>query len=199
MECSLAITGADYVLVASDMNVAHSIVRMKSNEDKTKILGPNLVMAYSGEPGDTVQFAEYVEPLLPGSAAPWLIPCEAVIRTLQVNLLLGGIDLAESPVHAPDGPKGRPSLYWLDYLGTIAEVPFAAHGYAAYFVMSLFDRYHNPQANLEEGIETLRRGIAEVQKRLIVGMENWSVKLVTRDGVKEVDLATGEVKEVSRT
>lgn len=51
MECSIALTGADYVLIASDMSVARSIVRMKSNEDKTKILGPNLVMAYSGEPG----------------------------------------------------------------------------------------------------------------------------------------------------
>lgn len=54
--------------------------------------------------------------------------------------MLGGIDLAEAPVHAPDGPKGRPSLYWIDYLGTIAEVPFAAHGYGSYFVLSLFDR-----------------------------------------------------------
>jgi 20S proteasome subunit beta 4 len=52
---------------------------------------------------------------------------------------------------------------------------------------------------LEEGLETLRRAIAEIQKRLIVGLENWSIKLVTRDGVKEVDLATGEVKDVSRT
>ncbi|CAE6505155.1 unnamed protein product [Rhizoctonia solani] len=215
MECSIALTGADYVLVASDMSAARSIVRMKSNEDKTKILGPNLVMAYSGEPGDTVQFAEYVErnlrlyqmryvhPLRPPSAAAWIRRSLAdSLRSrhpYSVNLLLGGVDLAETPVHAPDGPKGRPALYWIDYLGTLAEVPFAAHGYGSYFVLSLLDRYHNPQANLEEGIETLRRGIAEVQKRLIVGLENWSVKLVTRDGVKEVDLATGEVKDVSRT
>jgi 20S proteasome subunit beta 4 len=52
MECSIALTGADYVLVASDMSAARSIIRMKSDEDKTKILGPNLVMAYSGEPGE---------------------------------------------------------------------------------------------------------------------------------------------------
>ncbi|KAF8749890.1 Clathrin assembly protein ap47 [Rhizoctonia solani] len=204
MECSIALTGADYVLVASDMSAARSIVRMKSNEDKTKILGPNLVMAYSG---DTVQFAEYVErnlrlyqmryvhPLRPPSAASWIRRSLAdSLRSrhpYSVNLLLGGVDLAEAPVHAPDGPKGRPSLYWIDYLGTLAEVPFAAHGYGSYFVLSLFDRYHNPQANLEEGLETLRRGIAEIQKRLIVGLENWSVKLITRDGVKEVDLAGG--------
>ncbi|ELU39797.1 proteasome component Pre1 [Rhizoctonia solani AG-1 IA] len=197
MECSIALTGADYVLVASDMSAARSIVRMKSNEDKTKILGPNLVMAYSGEPGKLYQM-RYVHPLRPPSAASWIRRSLAdSLRSrhpYSVNLLLGGVDLAEAPVHAPDGPKGRPSLYWIDYLGTLAEVPFAAHGYGSYFVLSLFDRYHNPQANLEEGLETLRRGIAEIQKRLIVGLENWSVKLITRDGVKEVDLASGEVE-----
>ena len=57
-----------------------------------------------------------------------------------MNLLLAGIDPAEAPVHAPDAPKGRPSLYWIDYLGTMAEVPFAAHGYGSYFVLSLLDR-----------------------------------------------------------
>ncbi|KAG8736309.1 Proteasome subunit beta type-4 [Ceratobasidium sp. 414] len=188
MECSIALTGADYVLVASDMSVARSIVRMKSNEDKTKILGPNLVMAYSGEPGNAAAWIRRSLADSLRSRSPY-----------SVNLLLGGIDLAEAPAHALDGPKGRPALYWIDYLGTLAEVPFAAHGYGSYFVLSLLDRYHNPTANLEEGIETLRRGIAEIQKRLIVGLENWSVKVVTREGVKEVDLATGETREVSRT
>ena len=65
--------------------------------------------------------------------------------------------------------------------------------------MNLSCSYHNPKANLEEGVETLRRSIAEIQKRLIVGLENWSVKVVTRDGVREVDLATGETREVART
>ncbi|QRV98522.1 amino-terminal nucleophile aminohydrolase [Ceratobasidium sp. AG-Ba] len=203
MECSIALTGADYVLIASDTNMGRSIVRMKTNEEKMKILGPNLVMAYSGEPGDTVHFAEYIErnlrlyqmrfvhPLRPPSAAAWIRRSLAdSLRSRNpyaVNLLLAGIDLAETPAHAPDGPKGKPSLYWIDYLGTLGEVPFAAHG------------YHNPKANFEEGLETLRRAIAEVQKRLIVGLEHWSVKVVTREGVKEVDLATGETREATRT
>jgi len=38
----------------------------------------------------------------------------------SVNLLLGGVD----PI------SRKPSLYWLDYLATLAEVPYAAHGYA---------------------------------------------------------------------
>lgn len=39
-----------------------------------------------------------------------------------VNLLLGGFDPITS----------KPSLYWLDYLASCAEVPYAAHGYAQY-------------------------------------------------------------------
>jgi 20S proteasome subunit beta 4 len=48
----------------------------------------------------------------------------------SVNLLLGGFDVADSTPH----------LYWIDYLGTQAAVPFAAHGYGSYFALSLLDR-----------------------------------------------------------
>jgi 20S proteasome subunit beta 4 len=73
---------------ASDSSANRSIVRMKANADKQKVVSKHVVMAYSGEPGatsstpscanrelmrplawlsmitslgDTVQFAEYVE------------------------------------------------------------------------------------------------------------------------------------------
>ena len=52
MDCSFGIVGKGYVLIAADTAAARSIVKMKSDEDKTKTLGPNLVMAYSGEPGE---------------------------------------------------------------------------------------------------------------------------------------------------
>lgn len=41
-------------------------------------------------------------------------------KPYNVNLLMGGVD----PI------TGKPSLYWLDYLASLAEVPYAAHGYA---------------------------------------------------------------------
>ena len=40
----------------------------------------------------------------------------------NVNLLLGGMD----PV------TKKPHLYWLDYLASLAPLPYAAHGYAQY-------------------------------------------------------------------
>jgi 20S proteasome subunit beta 4 len=49
-------------------------------------------------------------------------------------------------------------------------------------------RYHNPEASLEEGLDTLRRCIAEVEKRLIVGLGNFKVKIVDKDGTREIEL-----------
>ncbi|KAL0947909.1 hypothetical protein HGRIS_010543 [Hohenbuehelia grisea] len=211
METSFAITGKGYVIVAADTTAARSIVKMKTDEDKIKALGPHLLMAYSGEPGDTVQFAEYVErnirlyqirhhySLRPSAAASWVR--RSLAESLRsrhpysVNLLLGGYD------EASDEPK----LYWIDYLGTMTEVPFGAHGYGSYFALSLLDRcvkkylvisgalichsrYHNPDATLEEGIETLKRCIDEVAKRLIVSPSKYKVKIVDKDGVREIEL-----------
>jgi len=194
MDSSFAITGKGYVIVAADMNAARSIVKMKADEDKIKQLSSHLLMACSGEPGDTVQFAEFVErnirlahirntyALPPQSAASWIR--RALADSLRsrspysVNLLLGGYDLSTH----------EPHLYWLDYLGTMASVPFAAHGYGSYFALSLLDRYHDPEANLEEGLATLRRCIDEISKRLVVAPGKFKVKIVDKDGVREVEL-----------
>ena len=51
METSFALTGKGYVIIAADTTAARSIVKMKVDEDKIKVLGPHLLMAYSGEPG----------------------------------------------------------------------------------------------------------------------------------------------------
>ena len=97
--------------------------------------------------GDTVQFAEYIErnirlyqirntyALRPQSAASWIRRSLADSlrsrRPYAVNLLVGGYDTASDTPH----------LYWVDYLGTMTSVPFAAHGYGAYFALSLLDRW----------------------------------------------------------
>jgi len=193
MDSSFAITGKGYVIVAADMTASRSIVKMQSNEDKIKVLGSHLLMAFSGEPGDTVQFAEYIErnirlahirntyPLPPPSAASWirreLADSLRSRSPYAVNLLVAGYDL----------PTHEPKLYWIDYLGTMASVPFAAHGYGSYFSLSLLDKYHDPEATVEEGLATLRRCIDEVSKRLIVTPGKFKVKIVDKNGVREVD------------
>ncbi|KAJ3572986.1 hypothetical protein NP233_g2722 [Leucocoprinus birnbaumii] len=194
METSFALIGKGYVIVAADTTSARSIVKMKNDEDKIKTVSPHLLMSYSGEPGSyflrriyrtkppTLSNPQHLPPSDPHAAASWIR--RSLAESLRsrspysVNLLVGGYDTAAH----------EPKLYWIDYLGTVSEVPFAAHGYGSYFVLSLLDRYHDPEAPLEEGIATLKRCIQEVSKRLIVSPERYKVKVVDKDGVRDVEI-----------
>ena len=53
---------------------------------------------------------------------------------------------------------------------------------------SLFVRYHNPEAPLEEGLQTLRRCIDEVERRLIISLGKFKVKIVDENGTREIEL-----------
>ena len=120
--------------------------------------------------------------LRPRAAAAWIRNELAnSLRTrnaYQVNLLLGGFDM----------PSSSPALYWVDYLGTSIEVPFAAHGYGAHFTLSTMDRFHRPDMSVQEGIELLKMCIGELKKRFIVDLGTFKVRLVDRDGIKEITL-----------
>lgn len=85
-----------------------------------------------------VQFAEYVQANIQlysmrndtdlGPSAVASFVRGELARSLRskkpynVNLLLGGMD----PI------TKEPHLYWLDYLASLAPLPYAAHGYAQY-------------------------------------------------------------------
>jgi len=49
-------------------------------------------------------------------------------------LLIGGYD--------PVGKKAE--LFFLDYLASMVELPYCAHGYGGYFSLSAMDAYHRP-------------------------------------------------------
>lgn len=61
MECLFGITGNGFTLLSADTVSARSIVVMKGTEDKSRQLNSHTVLLYSGEPGDTVNFAEYIQ------------------------------------------------------------------------------------------------------------------------------------------
>ncbi|KAJ4496538.1 putative multicatalytic endopeptidase complex chain PRE1 [Lentinula lateritia] len=157
METSFAITGKGYVIVASDTTAARSIVKMKTDDDKIKAVSPHLLMSYSGEPG--MHSVSYT------AAASWIRRSLAQSlcsrKPYSVNLMLGGFDVTTDSPH----------LYWIDYLGTMTEVPFGGHGYGSYFALSLLDRC-----------------IDEVTKRLVVSPGKYKIKVVDKDGTREVKL-----------
>ncbi|KAL7423833.1 Proteasome subunit beta type-4 [Cryptotrichosporon argae] len=197
MQCSFGITGKDFVLLASDTSASRSIIQFKSDENKIKALGPHLAMAYGGEPGDTNNFAEYVErnlrlytirhdqPLLPPSASSWIRRTLANSirsrRPYAVKLLLAGFDVTTM----------RPHLYWLDELGTRAEVPYAAHGMGMHVALSTMDKWCTPGINKVEGLEVLRKCIDEAQTRLTVKFA-FNAILIDVNGIHTVDLAAAD-------
>ncbi|TVY90317.1 putative proteasome subunit beta type-4, partial [Lachnellula willkommii] len=100
-------------------------------------------------------------------------------KPYNVNLLLGGVD----PI------TGKPSLYWLDYLASLAPLPYAAHGYAQYYCLSILDKHHHPDIDYEQGMKILRMCTDELKRRLPIDFKGMLVKVVTKDGVKDVEFA----------
>ncbi|ORY97931.1 nucleophile aminohydrolase [Syncephalastrum racemosum] len=194
MECLFGITGKDFTLLAADTTSARSIVVMKGNENKSRILNEHTVMLFTGEPGDTVNFAEYIQrniqlykirngmDLSPKAAANFtrreLADSLRSRHPYAVNMLLGGFDVKTN----------TPQLYWVDYLGAMASLPYGAQGYGAYFCTSLMDRYHYADMDLEEAKELMRRCIQELKTRFIVNLPRFMVKVVDKDGIKDIEL-----------
>ncbi|KAL2019617.1 hypothetical protein VTK56DRAFT_9432 [Thermocarpiscus australiensis] len=164
---------------------------LKASDDKTRQLNKHTLMAFSGEPGDTVQFAEYIqanaqlysmrnETDLSPSALAHFVRNELAssLRSrhpYNVNLLLGGVD----PI------THKPSLYWLDYLASLAPVPYAAHGYAQYYCLSILDKHHHPDITIEQGMKILNLCVDELKRRLPIDFKGMVVKAVTKDGIEE--------------
>jgi 20S proteasome subunit beta 4 len=193
MECLFGITGKDFVLVAADNVISRSIVVMKSGEDKTRNLTPHTCLLFSGEAGDTVQFAEYLQcnvqlygitndvEMTPSVVASFtrkeLANSLRSRKPYHVNLLVAGFN-----------NKTGPELYWLDHLASITRLPFASHGYASYFCMSLMDRHYHPNLSVEEAKELLRKCIHELKTRFIANLPKFVVKIIDKDGIREVEI-----------
>lgn len=81
-----------------------------------------------------------------------------------------------------------PELYWIDYLAALNKIPFAAHGYAAFFCMSLMDRFYHKNMSLDEAKELMLKCFAELKTRFIVNFPKFVVKVIDKDGVRTIDL-----------
>jgi 20S proteasome alpha/beta subunit len=96
-----------------------------------------------------------------------------------VNLLLAGVDVEgkEAVVRG----DGEGSLYWLDYLASLAKVPYAAHGYAQYYCLSILDKHHHPGIGLEEGLRILKMCTDELKRRLPIDFKGVSIVYPRRE------------------
>ncbi|EDV23365.1 Proteasome subunit beta type-2 [Trichoplax sp. H2] len=193
MEFLIGLTGEDFVLVASDSTAGRSVVVMNEAYDKTFKLGDKVMMACSGDPGDSVQFAEFVAKnvelyrikngysMTPNAAANYtrhqLAQSLRSSTPYTVNMLIGGYD-------EYDGP----SLYYLDYLASLQKLPFGAHGYGSYFTFSILDRYYKKGMSKAEALKVLSLCLDEVKKRFIINLPSFNIKFIDKDGIHETSL-----------
>lgn len=168
---------------------------LKSSDDKTRQLNTHTLLSFSGEAGDTVQFAEYIEAnvrlysmrndteLSPAAVANFvrgeLASSLRSRKPYTVNLLLGGVDVGRDGTVA----QGGASLYWLDYLAAKAKVPYAAHGYAQYYCLSILDKHHHPDIGLDEGLRILRLCTDELKRRLPIDFKGVSQVVTSSMGL----------------
>lgn len=193
MDIILGIKVQDSVILATSKAVTRGISILKDSDDKTRLLSPHNLMSFSGEAGDTVQFAEYIQAnmqlysvrenveLSPHATASFvrqeLAKSLRSRKPYQVNVLIGGYD----------SKAGKPELYQIDYLGTNVELPYAAHGYAGFYTFSLLDRHYRPDMTEQEGLELLKKCVEELNRRMPIDFKGVIVKVVDKDGVRRLD------------
>jgi len=183
----------DFVILAADGSVARSIMVIKQDEQKITKLSDSLAMAVVGESGDTVQFADYIAKniqlykmrngyeLCPKAAATFtrknLADSLRSRNAYRCDLLLAGFDRYSN----------APELYFIDYLGSIAEVPYAAHGYGGIFSTGVMDAGYRPDMTVEEAHDLLKACAKEIHKRFLVNMPSFKCVVIDKDGTRDLE------------
>ena len=92
-------------------------------------------------------------------------------------MLIGGCD-----------DNNAASLYYMDYMGSCQQIPFGAHGYGAYFTLSVMDRFYKSDLTINDGIELIKKCIKELQLRFLINLPKFICKIADKDGIREIDL-----------
>ncbi|KAM1522475.1 hypothetical protein ACFX10_012589 [Malus domestica] len=189
MESIFGLVGDGFAVVAADTSAVHSILVHKSNEDKIMVLDSHKLVAASGEPGDRVQFTEYIQknvalyqfrngiPLTTAAAANFTrgeLATALRKNPYMVNILMAGFD-----------KEAGASLYYIDYIASLHKVEKGASGYGSYFALSLMDRHYHSGMSVEEAIDLVDKCIIEIRSRLVVAPPNFVIKIVDKDGARE--------------
>jgi len=193
MDCAIGIVGKDFVMLMTDMTVARSIVAYKHDEDKIQRLDRTKLLATSGDHASRTSFAEYIEKNMnlmrlktdlemSNEACAHFIRRE-IARALrsrgaiQCNSLLGGVD------------SNGPALYFLDYMGSLQKLDFAAHGYCSNFNLSILDKQFRKNLSREEALAIMRACVNQLSNRFLINLPKFLVKTVSADGeVEEIIL-----------
>lgn len=173
-------------VIAADQSNCRSILVYQHDVDKIKVLNESCILAAAGPQSDTTEFGEYVaknmklyqlsheHALTPKATAHFVRNTLAQAMRkgpYQANVLLGGYDAKEGG-----------SLYYMDYLGSMAKVNYGCQGYASNFCLSIFDREWKEGLTKEEAVTIIEHCVNELKTRFMISQPNFIVKVVDSDG-----------------
>merc|ERR1711892_62366 len=193
-DCLLGLVGDGFALVASDTKAGRGPVIMNTEVQKTFKLNDHNVMLTGGELGDITNFSEFIQrnvqlyekrfgvALSPTATANMTrSQLAGSLRTrnhFYVNTLLAGYD-----THEKEG-----SLYFCDYFGSMAKAPYACHGHAAYFCLSIFDVHYKEKMSLKEATMLMKKCFDELKVRYALNVPKFQVSVIDADGVRSLNI-----------
>lgn len=178
-------------MLMTDSNFADDILVRRKDHDKILKMGQNKLLAMGGDNADMVQFGEFIQKNLTlyELRTGFPLSTHAVANYLRGELARGlregGMVLLDFLLGGYDKTTG-PSLYFLDYLSALHKVDKVAHGYTAMFVTPVLDREWKPDLTEQEALEVMDHCIVAIQKRFLVSMPSFTIKVVDKDGVRTV-------------
>ncbi|KAI4129464.1 MAG: hypothetical protein LQ341_006565, partial [Variospora aurantia] len=56
-----------------------------------------------------------------------------------------------------------------------------------YYCLSILDKHHRPDIDLDQGLKILRMCTDELQRRLPIDFKGMLVKIIDKDGIRELE------------
>lgn len=199
MDCIFGITGKDYVIIASDKNIANSIVKLQDDDEKIISIGETQLLGSSAEVSTRKSFSRLIKANLQYNYFRYnnkLLTKEVASFTrnmiweslrsrnpYQVANIIAGFD------------DGEPNLYLIEQLGGMEKVTRGAIGYSSYFLLGLMDSYYKKDMSLEDGLECISKCIFELKTRFLINLVGFDVYLIDKNGVQNISESFNEKKK----
>ena len=202
-EVLIGIRFDSFVLLAASGTSGHYYIKFTDTDDKIVELDDRRMIAVGGSNGSRVQFSTFVkantnldrirhhgDSNTTPAVANWMRSTLAgALRSrggaYEVNTLLAGFD---DPAPKDPSNKGGSHLYYMDYMGTLQDVPYACHGYGGTFVMALLDRHYRPDMNSQDAVNLLQTCVDEVKNRVMMSNNHFFCKAVSASGTEVVNV-----------
>jgi len=186
----IGIVGGDFAMIATDMNAGRSIMVFNQEADKIMLLDSHKLLGVGGDPADCVQEPEYFQKNVSLNYHRTGVPMSThavanYMRGEKSANLRKGMKVVDMLLAGYDEGVG-PSLYFIDYLASMQKLDKGAHGYCGFFVNSLLDAQWKPGMSVDEGVALMGLCAAEMKRRFTISMPKWKLKIVDKDGTREI-------------